>query len=74
MTPAVIKAAALCMRDWGGCSEQPERPDLSNGSLRTLSRELLKAFSSASFRHPRMVFLTTDFTDVIARSSEVHIL
>lgn len=46
----------------GGCIEQAERPDFSNGSLHTLSRELLKA-----------VFLTTDFSDVTANSSEVHI-
>lgn len=31
MTPAVIKGAALCLSGQGGCSEQPERPDLSNG-------------------------------------------
>ena len=74
MTPSVIKAAALCFKDCGGCIEQPERPDFSNGSLRTLSRELLEAFSSASFRHPRMVFLTTDSTDAFAKSSEVRIL
>lgn len=46
----------------GGCIEQAERPDFSNGSLHTLSRELLRA-----------VFLTTDFSDVTANSSEVHI-
>lgn len=46
----------------GDCIEQAERPDFSNGSLHTLSRELLKA-----------VFLTTDFSDVTANSSEVHI-
>lgn len=46
----------------GGCIEQAERPDFSNGSLHTLSRALLKA-----------VFLTTDFSDVTANSSEVHI-
>lgn len=75
MTPSVIKAATLCFKDWGCCIEQPERPDFSNGSLRTLSRELLQAFSSASFRrHPRMVFLTTDPTDAFAKISEVHIL
>lgn len=46
----------------GGCIEQAERPDFSNGSLHTLSRALLKA-----------VFLTTNFSDVTANSSEVHI-
>lgn len=51
MTPAVIKAAALCVSDWGGCSDQPERPDFSNGSPHTLSRKLLKALFSARFCH-----------------------
>lgn len=70
-TPAVIKAASLCVSDWEGYSEQLERPDFSNGSLHTLSRKLLKALSSARFSHLDG-FSYTDFTDVIARSSAVH--
>lgn len=56
----------------GGCIEQAERPDFSNGSLHTLSRELLKAIFLCQLPSS-MVFLTTDFSDVTANSSEVHI-
>ena len=48
MTPAVIKAAALCVRERGSHSQQPQRPDFSNGSVHTLSRELLKKVSPSA--------------------------
>lgn len=69
-TPAVMKEAALCMREREREREAVASSRRGQTSVKgrcTLLTELLRAVSPASFRRPERLFLSTDFTDVIAR-------